>query len=113
MDIIAGPLSSSTGFGITSRQGGIGLGITSEGSSPWYIKKSPPDEKLPPMDLKTVLGFVKYQRTAKGFRIRVPYWSLILLSAISGFLPWIRWQFSLRTLLIAFTLAALVLGLIV
>jgi hypothetical protein len=47
--------------------------------------------------------------------VRFPHWFPILLFTISaafaGF-PWIRWRFSLRTLLIATTLVAVVLGLI-
>jgi hypothetical protein len=44
-----------------------------------------------------------------------PHWFFILLSTTLASLPWIRWsnRFSLRTLLIATTLIALVLGLIV
>ncbi len=44
-----------------------------------------------------------------------PQWLLILLAATSAAAPWIRWskQFSLRTLLIATTLVAVVLGWIV
>jgi hypothetical protein len=38
----------------------------------------------------------------------LPYWFLVLLSAILAAVPWIRWKFSLRTLLIATTLVAVV-----
>jgi hypothetical protein len=54
-----------------------------------------------------------------SFRSEPPYTFLVfphrLLIAISGMLciaPWIRWRFTLRTLLIATTLVALVLGVI-
>jgi hypothetical protein len=46
----------------------------------------------------------------------LPYWPVVLLAstlAVLGVLPWLRWRFSLRTLLIATTLVALVLGAIV
>src|SRR6476469_5066865 len=46
----------------------------------------------------------------------LPYWFLVSLSVIFAVGPWIRqlrWRFSLRTLLIATTLVAVVLGLIV
>ena len=47
----------------------------------------------------------------------VPYWCLTLICGIVGavpwILPWLRWRFSLRTLLIATTLVAVVLGLVV
>jgi hypothetical protein len=48
------------------------------------------------------------------FAIR--YWSAVTLSAALAILPWLswlRWRFSLRTLLIATTLIAVVLGLVV
>lgn len=42
----------------------------------------------------------------------VPYWLPVVLTATLASGPWIRWRFSLRTLLIAMTLAAVALGLI-
>jgi hypothetical protein len=50
-----------------------------------------------------------------GHFVDVPYWGPVLLSAALALLPWIRWskRFSLRTMLIATTLVALVLGAIV
>ena len=48
--------------------------------------------------------------------LMAPYWMLTLPVATIGALttlPWIRWRFSLRTLLIATTLVAVVLGIIV
>ena len=44
--------------------------------------------------------------------IAMPHWLPALLLAISAAAPWIRWkrQYSLRTLLIAMTLVAVVLG---
>jgi hypothetical protein len=43
----------------------------------------------------------------------VPYWILVLSSAVTASLPGLRWRFSLRTLLIAATLVAIVLGIVV
>ena len=48
--------------------------------------------------------------------ILLPYWFLLLLGILSTGMPWLPWwskQFTLRTLLIATTLVAVVLGLIV
>ncbi len=48
--------------------------------------------------------------------IYLPYWLLVLLTGISSTpfaIPWIPWRYSLRTLLIATTLVAVGLGLIV
>jgi len=45
--------------------------------------------------------------------IRLPYFLLVALSAAAVAVPWLRWRFSLRTLLIATTLVAVGLGWIV
>jgi hypothetical protein len=45
--------------------------------------------------------------------IRVPYMQPVAMVAAIGGAPWIRWRFSLRTLLIGMTLVAVVLGAIV
>ena len=42
-----------------------------------------------------------------------PHWFATMLFATLTALPWLRWRFSLRTLLIATTLVAVVMGLIV
>jgi hypothetical protein len=44
---------------------------------------------------------------------QVPHWFLILVTASFSALPWVKWQFSLRTLLVVTTIAALLLGAIV
>ena len=43
----------------------------------------------------------------------VPIWATLLVAATLAAVPWIRWRFSLRTLLIAMTAAAIGLGWIV
>jgi hypothetical protein len=46
----------------------------------------------------------------------VPHWFLVALTALPAtlvVLPWLRWRFSLRTLLIATTVVAAILGLLV
>lgn len=52
---------------------------------------------------------------AKGFStdLRIPYWFPITLATIATSLPWVRWRFSLRTLLIVTTLIAVVLGAVI
>ncbi len=54
-------------------------------------------------------------RTLKsnGSGISIPDGCLLLVAGAFAALPWLRWRFSLRTLLIAMTLVAAVLGLIV
>jgi hypothetical protein len=45
--------------------------------------------------------------------VALPHWMLVVTFTAFGVAPWIRWQFSLRTMLIATTLVAVGLGLIV
>ena len=61
-----------------------------------------------------VLGFGSGQELFGPF-IDIPQWFPVLLFATLATAPWIRWskRFSLRTLLIATTLVAVVLGLVV
>ena len=44
--------------------------------------------------------------------VTVPHWLPVLLIAVIGSAPWLRWQFGLSALLIATTLVAVVLGLV-
>jgi hypothetical protein len=115
MDDIMGPLPWSRGFGAMSRSGGIGLLIhRGEGSLHWNLRTQPAHEVILPY--QTALGFVQYLTTADSYRVRVPDWSLLLLLAALTVSPWIehfKWRFSLRTLLVATTLVAVGLGLIV
>jgi hypothetical protein len=71
---------------------------------------------------KLVIWEFDWQAGAMGFGametgnyrfIYVPYWFLILFSSLLAAAAWIRWQFSLRTLLLATTLVAVVLGWVV
>ena len=51
--------------------------------------------------------------TTIEFMLAFPQWCPVLASMILAVIPWLRWRFSLRTLLIATTLVAVVLGIIV
>jgi hypothetical protein len=62
--------------------------------------------------IKFYLGFL-LRREANGFALFIPYWFLTLLAIAFAPLSWLRWRFGLRTLLIATTLVAVVLGLVV
>ena len=52
-------------------------------------------------------------RMPSSFSANAPYWLITLLIAASGVVPWFRWRFSLRTLLITITLFAIMLGVVV
>ena len=57
--------------------------------------------------------FFSFAENAGGYELWVPTWFAILLAASCGIGVWLPWRFSLGTLLIATTLVAVVLGLIV
>jgi hypothetical protein len=52
-------------------------------------------------------------RPPRLLRIHCPHWLGVVFCVCLSFVPWLPWRFSLRTLLIATTLLAVVLGLIV
>jgi hypothetical protein len=61
-------------------------------------------------------GFQFQWDSGSSWYLQAPYWALVALTVLGAVLPWIRqlrWRFSLRTLLIATTLVAVVLGTIV
>ena len=62
---------------------------------------------------KGIVGFACYA-TPWITTYRAPYWFLVLLSVTLAVIPWLPWsrRFSLRTLLIATTLIAIMLGVI-
>jgi hypothetical protein len=72
-----------------------------------------PFDTLPPQH--SGLGFASLN-SPKVKIFAMPYWFLVLLSATLGTLavaPWLKWRFSLRTMLIATAVIAILLGLIV
>ena len=61
-----------------------------------------------------VLGFY-FERQPDGLRLDMPHWFLVLAVMIIAAGAWLheKWRFSLRTLLIATTLVAVALGIVV
>jgi hypothetical protein len=59
-------------------------------------------------------GFSFRRNGSGGFRLVIPHWFLVSVTVFLAIAPWIRYskRFSLRTLLLATTLVAVVLGLI-
>jgi hypothetical protein len=45
--------------------------------------------------------------------LQFPYWSAISAFAVCGFLPWIRWRFGLRSLMVGMSIVAAGLGILV
>ena len=71
-----------------------------------------PQPELSFYGMKFYAGFL-LRRGSNNFDLFMPYWFLTLLSLSLAPLAWLHRRFSLRTLLIATTLVALALGLIV
>jgi hypothetical protein len=63
-------------------------------------------------DLPSRFGF-DWKITKWGWRLCLPYWFVLFVTATSACAPWMRWRFSIRALLIAMTLVAVALGAIV
>jgi hypothetical protein len=57
--------------------------------------------------------FLAGQNGSSSFQLGIPYWLLVIAAAAFGASPWCLRRFSLRTLLIATTLVAVGLGVVV
>ena len=82
--------------------------IDAGGIQSYAINQSIRINELP----NSFLGFCFYHGQNSTIAV-IPYWSAALLTGTLTAAPWIPRRFSLRTLLIATTLVAMVLGLIV
>jgi hypothetical protein len=113
-ETIFGPVANSSSLVITSRQGGLGIGLTKSAAPKWAYSPNPP-EVVPHRTYVTLLGFGYSNPANEGVFLRVLYPILIAGIITLSIVPWVHWtaRFSLRTLLIATTLVAVALGLIV
>jgi predicted alpha/beta superfamily hydrolase len=106
---VLNPIST---FRIDSGKGRLRSAFTTR-SEPWSVgmRTFSYDEITP--NPNSALGFYAKFRPGR-FDFDLPYWFVVLLSAIFALPPWIRWskRFSLRALLIVTTLVAVVLGMI-
>jgi hypothetical protein len=118
IDFICSPLNRNQGM-----WGQLMLGMMSVGTTAY------PPSQIHTIKLdseQTKLSADRYYRlypygfgarsTAKSTFVVFPFWLAVVCSAALGTVPWIRqlrWRFTLRTLLIATTLVAVVLGVIV
>jgi hypothetical protein len=117
-DIIEGKGATSTYFIFGSARGIIGLGgspdfLSGSKITQWGFDSYPPDydEPLPEPQF---LGF-HFDQNQLGTELVVPFWFPVLVTAGMAVFPWIQntKRYSLRTLLIATTLVAVLLGAIV
>jgi hypothetical protein len=101
---------SSRGWIVCFKNNAIG-----QGQYPWSIALGQ-DYWLAPSDSR--LGFslpVDFLGGSATSHISMPHWVIVLALMVLASIPWIgwKWRFSLRTLLIATTLVAVLLGLVV
>ena len=98
----------------------MGVSTAKRHGRPWGLSSKPQDwttgYPFDPADLSMWGRFDKLFGRISGrsfASVCVPFWFLIGLTASMTAAPWLHWRFSLRTMLIATTLVAVVLGLIV
>jgi hypothetical protein len=80
VDHINGQLTGSKGFGVTSRNGGVGVVVVRGNLAPWQVRSFPADDQIQ-IDYKRAFGFIQYQAAANQFRLRLPYSLLVLMCA--------------------------------
>jgi hypothetical protein len=68
----------------------------------------PPEEEEEEPD-----SLFEFRIFLNGCYTRFPHWFAILIACAASIAPWLAWRFSLRTMLIAMTLVAVALGLVV
>jgi hypothetical protein len=61
-------------------------------------------------DFPTQAGIRLAQDSRRFYAVSISYWLLTTVTLLASALPWLRWQFSHRTLLIAMTLSAAILS---
>jgi hypothetical protein len=111
------PLSDTQVVGPNSFSGRISFGVCTAPEAKFMWPAGLKSERI--TDNTPIPGFTYGRITGIPIRtvdfVQVPYWFVFLLAAAVGAAPWISVskRFSLRTLLIATTLVAVVLGLIV
>jgi hypothetical protein len=101
--------------GVVSNHGGVRMCAFNLASpTPQWVISFTGNVEIGPSPNYSMLGFSYFESPSSLLdRIRVPHWFLIVLSVVIGTTPWIRYRFSLRTLLIVTTLVAILLGAIV
>jgi hypothetical protein len=100
-----------SGRAVVSTQGKILTGVVNASEWPRLIESSKQNISLPPLRY-TLLGF-GYEQAPVLPAICIPDSGIVCLVAALSVTPWLHLRFSLRTLLIATTLVAVALGLIV
>jgi hypothetical protein len=108
------PITAQYSITLGSVPGEIPIGITGYADTTATHLITVPTEKWQ-TEATTVPSalFGGITRVERDVQVWVPSWFLVASTAAFAIVPWLRWRFSLRTLLIATTLVAVLLGLIV
>ena len=93
-------------YGVSMRQGGIRATKIKTTARGWYVGRVPADDSW---QWKPHSQFDVIERLGVLY-IYIPTWFVVAMSVVLASTPWLRFRFSLRTLLIATTLVAVVLG---
>jgi hypothetical protein len=112
-----GPKLGSVVIGVGCTPGVLSFGVTDSGvNQPWSVRRID-EESYKGLFGSTTLPWSRLWGTfsINGDGLIVPYWFASFFALAMSTIPWIRFsnRFSLRTLLIATTLIAFMLGLIV
>jgi hypothetical protein len=110
-DIAEGALTRSSGFRIASRKGDVSCRKYPASKAGWGIRSIEMEMLRVRTGWSPPPGF--YWRWQISPIVQAPHHFLLCTVAVLAAAPWVRWRFSLRTLLIATTLVALLLGAIV
>ncbi len=109
------PVSSNYGISIESVRGQLAGWDWDNLGGPWEVWSQPIEVWLGHEPVENeLLGFPPHQglRVSGGI-VWVPHWLTVIVAAVTAASLWIRRRFSLRTLLIAITLVAVLMGAIV
>jgi hypothetical protein len=111
-DSVFGPIPGQNGFVVTSRQGGLSVGISPDVQIPWGSHSLPPDT-VPSLAYKGGLGFGVAKAPGR-IAFRSPYWFYVLVPGTIAVMlvNQTRWQFSLQTMFLAMTVVAVLLGIV-
>jgi hypothetical protein len=116
IDMFSGPMfSPGRVFVAGSITGSLGFGFSAQSGSPppWTLDTVETGDVLFKGRKMSFLQHVFGTFQISGDYAVLPYSGLVLVFATLATAPWLRWRFSLRTLLIFTTLVAVGLGLIV
>jgi hypothetical protein len=117
-----GPMSKSRAVVLSSHQGRLSVIVQQIEIPMWHFGRNSRAEQLAGTSSASVgrtfarLFVIRFTSQKKSSGVSLAYTYPVLLTCALAVVPWIRhlhWRFTLRTLLIATTLVAVVLGLIV